>query len=462
VTLRTRLVLAAAMAAALAALAVAAFAYNATDQELRDNIDQSLEDRAAQLVRLREARRPGAPDRIPPPALGAAGGYAQLVDENGDVDVSIGVGGPLPVTDAARAVASGERDDFFSNVDVDGTALRVLTIAWTEGNALQVARPLSEVDDVLSGLVWLLLAAAVVGVIVAGVLALLAARATLRPVHRLTETVEDVTATGDLSRRVDPHLSGDDELARLASSFNAMLAALDDSVTAQRRLVADASHELRTPITSLRTNIEVLAREGELDAADRERLREDIDGQLVELSALVGGVIDLARGEEPAQHVETVRLDEVVAEAVEQAEFHWPDVRFETDLDATVVTGEADRIGLAVTNLLDNAGKWSPDGAAVEVVVRGTEVSVRDHGPGVDPVDMPFVFDRFWRSPAARGLPGSGLGLAIVRQVAEAHGGSASVEAAAGGGARFRVRFIAAHGRAAGARGRDSRGKIHG
>jgi two-component system sensor histidine kinase MprB len=220
-----------------------------------------------------------------------------------------------------------------------------------------------------------------------------------------------------------------------------MLAALDESLTAQRRLVADASHELRTPITSLRTNIEVLAREGELDAADRERLRTDIDGQLVELSALIGAVIDLARGDEPVEHVEHVRLDEVVADAVENAEFHWPNVHFETRLTPSTVTGVPDRIGLAVTNLLDNAGKWSPEGAVVEVAVDGAEVSVRDHGPGVDPADAPFVFDRFWRAPAARSLPGSGLGLAIVRQVAEAHGGTARVEAADGGGARFRLTF---------------------
>jgi two-component system sensor histidine kinase MprB len=171
------------------------------------------------------------------------------------------------------------------------------------------------------------------------------------------------------------------------------------------------------------------------------RLRRDIDSQLVELSALVGGVIDLARGEEPVEQVEHVRLHDVVAEAVEDAEFHWPDVRFEARLAPAEVTGVPDRIGLAVKNLLDNAGKWSPAGSVVEVTVDGPEVSVRDHGPGVDPVDVPFVFDRFWRASAARSMPGSGLGLAIVRQVAEAHGGSASVEAAPGGGACFRVRF---------------------
>ena len=443
-SLRARLVIAAAVAAALAAVGVAVFAYDATGNELRDNVDETLQDRADQLVVLREGRRPGAPDRLPPPALGAAGGFAQVVNATGDVQASSGAGGPLPVSSGAQAVASGERASFFTSIDVEDTKVRVLTVPWTRGTALQIARPLDEVDDVLGGLRGLLFGAAAVGVLVAAGLALLAARATLRPVHRLTETVEDVTATGDLSRRVNADevgLGGDDELSRLASSFNAMLAALDDSLTAQRRLVADASHELRTPITSLRTNIEVLGRESELDAVDRERLRRDIDSQLVELSALVGGVIDLARGEEPVEQIEHVRLHDVVAEAVEDAEFHWPGVRFETRLRPVEVTGVPDRIGLAVKNLLDNAGKWSPAGSVVEVTVDGPEVSVRDHGPGVDPVDVPFVFDRFWRAPAARSMPGSGLGLAIVRQVAEAHGGSASVEAAPGGGACFRVRF---------------------
>jgi two-component system sensor histidine kinase MprB len=447
-SLRTRLVLAAVAAAALAAIAVALFAYNATDRELRKNVDETLQERADQLVRLRDRRAPGAPPRLPPPALGAAGGFAQLIDADGAVRVSSGAGGPLPVTAAAQAVAAGERDAFFAETEINGVRVRVLTIPWTANSALQVARPLDEVDNVLGDLRWLLLAAAGVGVIVAAALALLAARATLRPVHRLTETVEDVTATKDLSRRVDARaigLDGDDELSSLATSFNAMLAALDESLTAQRRLVADASHELRTPITSLRTNIEVLAREGELDAGDRERLRHDIDGQLVELSALVGGVIDLARGDEPVEHLAQVRLDEVVAEAVENAEFHWPAVRFEAHLTPATVTGVPDRIALAVTNLLDNAGKWSSEGGVVEVTVDGPEVSVRDHGPGVDPADAPLVFDRFWRAPAARSLPGSGLGLAIVRQVAQAHGGDAHVEMPSDGegGARFRVRFAA-------------------
>jgi two-component system sensor histidine kinase MprB len=439
VSLRARLVLAAAAAAALAVIAVALFAYSITGHELRDQIDRTLRDRVDQLERIRARRGGGPPGQLPPPALGAAGGFAQIVDVDGTVRVSSGRGGPLPVTADARAVAARTKDPYFSDAEVNGTKLRIYTVPWTATSALQVARPLDEVDDVLGDLRWLLLGAAVAGIAVASLLALLAARATLRPVQDLTDAVEDVTATRDLSRRVDA--GGDDEVARLAASFNSMLAALDDSITAQRRLVADASHELRTPLTSLRTNIEVLAREGELDPVDRERLRRDVDNELAELANLVGGVIDLARGEEPVERFSDARLDQIVGNEVEQAEFHWPGARFELDAEPVTVRGVPDRIALAVKNLLDNAGKWSPEGGLVEVSVRGTEVVVRDHGPGVAPADAAHVFDRFWRAPTAQRLPGSGLGLAIVRQVAEAHGGRAWFEPAEGGGSCFHVRF---------------------
>ena len=441
-SLRGRLALGAAVAAAIAVLAVALFSYGATRRELHRNVDQALEQRAAELNRLRGRLRPGPTRTLPSPPLGAAG-YAQIITAEGEIRFSsAGADFSVPVSERARAVAAGDAAPFFSDVDVSGTRFRVYTDRWTQETALQVARPLDEIDDVLRSLRWLLLGAAVVAVIVAGGLGLLASRATLQPVHRLTEAVEDVTATRDLSRRVDAH--GDHELARLAESFNAMLGALDESVGAQRRLVADASHELRTPLTSLRTNIEVLAREGELSPSEREQLRRDVDAQLVELSALVTGVIDLARGEEPTERMEPVRLDQVVADAVEQAEFHYPGLRFEQDLEPSTVSGAPDRIALAVRNLLDNAGKWSPPDGVVEVTVRGPEITVRDHGPGVAPEDAPYVFERFWRAPAARDLPGSGLGLAIVQQVVERHGGHASVEAAEGGGARFRARFTPA------------------
>jgi len=233
---------------------------------------------------------------------------------------------------------------------------------------------------------------------------------------------------------------GRDELARLATSFNATLDALERSVQAQRQLVADASHELRTPIASLRANIQVLADAERLPAEDQESLRRDIISELDELTALVGDVVELARGSEAVAVDDEVRLDEIVAAAVERARRRGG-VRFELELEPTLVRGDPARIDRAVSNLLDNARKWSAAEGVVEVGLRDGEVSVRDHGPGFAEADLPKVFERFYRAEQARTMPGSGLGLAIVRQAAEAHGGRASAENAPGGGARLRVSF---------------------
>jgi two-component system sensor histidine kinase MprB len=254
-------------------------------------------------------------------------------------------------------------------------------------------------------------------------------------VRRLTETAERVSETGDLSERIE--VEGRDELSRLAGSFNAMLAALEDSNRAQRQLVADASHELRTPLTSLRTNIEVLASDRALPAEERGRLLSDVVEQLGEMTTLIAELIELARAEEQTLQAEDVRLDLLAADAVERARRNRPGVAFTTRFDETVVRGVPGTIERAISNLLDNAAKWSPPGAEVEVEVREDRVTVRDHGPGIADEDLPYVFDRFYRARSARGMPGSGLGLAIVRQVAEAHGGGVVAERAEGGGTRI-------------------------
>jgi two-component system sensor histidine kinase MprB len=209
----------------------------------------------------------------------------------------------------------------------------------------------------------------------------------------------------------------------------------------QRQLVADASHELRTPLASIRTNIEVLSRGEGLDGGERRQLLDDVVGQLEELTVLVADLVELARGGEPSKVMEELRLDEVVDRAVAHARRRFPQVQFTSEVEPTVVRGVPSRLDRAVTNLLDNAAKWSPRDGRVEVALAGSELVVRDHGPGIDPADLPFVFDRFYRSPSARGLPGSGLGLAIVKQVAESHGGRVTAESAEGGGAQFRLRL---------------------
>lgn len=221
------------------------------------------------------------------------------------------------------------------------------------------------------------------------------------------------------------------------------MAALDSSLHAQRRLVADASHELRTPLTSLRTNIEVLREPDGLTAVQRRELLDDVSTQLDELGGLVGDLMEIARGEDRRLEPQDVRLDELVGEVVERRRRYSRDLRFETRLEPTVVEGAPERLERAVANLLDNAAKFSPPGSVVEVALEGGALSVRDHGPGIDPVDLPHVFDRFYRSAAARAVPGSGLGLAIVRQTAEAHGGSIRADPADGSGTVFTLRLPA-------------------
>jgi two-component system sensor histidine kinase MprB len=306
-----------------------------------------------------------------------------------------------------------------------------------------IARSLNEVDHTLYDLRLILLAVALGGVAVAALLGAIVSGAAVAPVSRLTAAAEHIAKTRDMTRRIPPRGGG--ELSRLAVSFNAMLdalessmRALDASVRAQRQLIADTSHELRTPVASVRANIEVLQAH-DLSEDERERLLDDVVVQLEDLTALINDVIELAREDEPSQAQEELRLDEIVAEAIDRVRLHAPHANIEAELQETVVLGDAARLARAVNNLLDNAVKFSPEDSRVEVALRDGELAVRDHGPGIDPDELPHVFDRFYRGQKARPLPGSGLGLAIVRRVAETHGGGVSAGAAPGGGLVVRL-----------------------
>jgi two-component system sensor histidine kinase MprB len=443
---RARLALVAAAAVALAILTASFVIYFVVRDQLLGTIDDSLKTTAGQLrtTPVTDYAHFGTPAG----ELGGATVLPQGVDATGKVylppdpaprfDSKPRASVKLPVNEEVIAVARGERGPFFSDAEVRGTHFRVLTLP-VHGGALRVARSLTEVDRSLGHIKNLLILITGGGIAIAAALGLAVSRAALAPVRRLTTATENVTETGDLSDRIE--VGGRDELSRLASSFNAMLGALEESSRAQRQLVADASHELRTPLTSLRTNIEVLASERQLPAGERERLLTDVVEQLSEMTTLISGLIDLARGEQQTADPEEVRLDLVAADAVARARRDRPAVSFTTDLQESMVQGVPATIERAVANLLDNAAKWSPPGADVEVAVRDGEVSVRDHGPGIDEEDLPHVFDRFYRSRSARGRPGSGLGLAIVRQVAVAHGGEVVAEQADGGGTRMTLRL---------------------
>ncbi len=440
---RQRLALLSAAAVAVAVVLASAITFVIVRSELRGGVDQSLKDTVDRISVPAELLLPGTvPGQnvlvLPQGELGSRDVYAQVVRPNGSVVRPRGSRVRLPIDERVLEVAVGEREAFYTDATIGGVHARVYTAQVPTGDAVQAVRPLEEVDRTMRHLTFALVLVGLGGVALAVWLGLLVARAALTPVKQLTDAAEHVARTRDLSRRIRADRT--DELSRLGASFNTMLEALASSQASQRRLVADASHELRTPLTSLRTNIEVLSSDA-LPMEDRERLLQDVVAQLGELTVLVTDLVDLARGDEPALVAEDVRLDMLVEDAVERARRHSPDKAFFTELAPSLVKGVPARLDRAVTNLLDNAAKWSPPGGQIEVHVHEGELTVRDHGPGIDEADLPHVFDRFYRAAAARGLPGSGLGLAIVRQVAEWHGGTVSAECAQGGGARLRLQL---------------------
>jgi two-component system sensor histidine kinase MprB len=440
---RTRLALVAAAAVGIAVVVASVVVFVVVHNELFGEVDRALHNRAVEIANGPQPEIENGYLHIPGPHVGVQSDFVQAVPLSGGPYVEPDAAYKLPVTEKDHEAARGEQPLYYSNRHFQGTEFRVLTIPATP-YAVQIARPLGEVNRTLHRITIFLILIAVGGMGVAAALGLIVSRAALAPVRRLTETTEAVTETRDLSQRIESTSTGDDELGRLATSFNTMLAALEDSSRAQRQLVADASHELRTPLTSLKTNIEVLARENELTPEAREQLLRDLVEQIDEMTALIGELIELAREARPDAVVEPardVRLDLVAADAIERTRRNRPGIGFETDLDESIVYGAPSTIERAVANLLDNAAKWSPPGGQVEVAVRQGELSVRDHGPGIADEDLPYVFDRFYRSRTARGLPGSGLGLAIVKQVAESHGGSVVAERPQDGGTLMRLRL---------------------
>ncbi len=440
---RQRLALLSAAAVAAAVVLASAITFVIVRSELRGEVDQSLKDTVNRISVPAELLLPGTvPGQnvlvLPQGQLGSRDVYAQVVRPNGSVVRPRGSRIRLPIDEQVLEVARTGKGSFFTDATIGGVHARIYTAPVPTGDAVQAVRPLEEVDRTLRDLTFALVLVGLGGIALAVWLGLMVARAALTPVKQLTDAAEHVARTHDLSRRIRADRA--DELSRLGASFNTMLEALASSQAAQRQLVADASHELRTPLTSLRTNIEVLSSDA-LPPEDRQKLLRDVVAQLGELTVLVSDLVDLARGDEPALVAEDVRLDMLVAEAVERARRRSPDKAFFTDLSPALVQGVPARLDRAVTNLLDNAAKWSPPGGQIEVHVHDGALSVRDHGPGIDEADLPYVFDRFYRAAAARGLPGSGLGLAIVRQVAEWHGGTVTAERAQGGGARLRLQL---------------------
>jgi signal transduction histidine kinase len=414
-SLRTRVAIAVAAVVFGALTVVAAVVYPAVGANLRAQEDASL------VLVAKKAPTIAA-------KLKQAGSVGQLVPFGSTElqilpDAAVGpTSGFVGITEHDVQVADGDDQPYFQDEAYRNVVYRIYTMQFpgNRGVLVRAAQPASDSASTETALGWLLIALVPAGAIGAAVLARLAAGRVLRPVGRLTETVERIRATGDLSAPIET--PGQDEISRLGQAFAAMTAALDESVGAQRRLVADASHELRTPLTSLITNLELLAEQPADPSAPA--LVAAALAEAGELRVLINDLVELARYGQASFHIEDVRLDLLAERVAVRAAGRAPGLAYQLDVQPTLVRGDPDALERAIANLVDNALKWSPPGGRLRISAADGTVEVSDDGPGIPAADLPYIFDRFYRSATARALPGSGLGLAIVRKIADMHGGT--------------------------------------
>lgn len=438
VSLAARVTWLAAVAVGVAVAVTSLAAYVTVRSQMMHNLDQNLLKRAYEAS---EFANPYVLSHVPTAAMGAADIRLAFVRSDGlRAPCACTRKTSPPIGAAELAVAQGKVTTSLRTVDSHGVDLRVVAVRMPppdQSYALVVAQSLQPTENTLTRLGLVLGLVGGLGVVGAALAGWVVARSGLRPVRRFTQAVEDIART----ERLEPiAITGDDEIARLSTAFNKMVAALAASQGRQRSLVADAGHELRTPLTSLRTNLDLLGqadREGGLPDQARSELLADVRAQIEELSTLVGDLVELARDEPLSRTVESTDLAEVTARAVQRVRRRAPGINFEVKLQSWYVSGEPQALERAVTNLLDNAVKWSPANGTVTVSLSDGGLTVTDEGPGISDEDLPHVFERFYRSTEARDQPGSGLGLAIVRQSAERHGGQVAVGNSSSGGAEF-------------------------
>ena len=437
-SLASRVILLTTIAVGVAVAFLSVGAYLTVRMQLQSTLDESLLDRAHRAAESPALQQLTTDFELPSWALGAADIRIAFITSSRSVFTPDREGPQLSLGDPELDVAAGRRESSIRTISADGTRYRVVAVPTAQsGQALVIAQSLEGQEQVLAQLGVVMLLFGLAGVIAAGVAGWTVARNGLRPVRRLTAAVEDNARTEDLNPLP---VEGDDEVARLTIAFNQMLAALAASRDRQRRLVADAGHELRTPLTSLRTNLDLLAQADgspDLPAEARVELLTDVRAQIEELTTLIGDLVELARDEPMAHVVEPVDLAEVVDRAVSRVRRRAPGIVFDVEAQPWWVVGESSALERAVTNLLDNAAKWSPPDGVVTARIDEGVLTVDDQGEGISEVDLPHVFERFYRAEESRSMPGSGLGLAIVRQVVERHSGSVTAGRCPGGGSRF-------------------------
>ena len=436
-SLASRVTLLATLAVGLSVAIVALAAFATVRMQMMASLDESLLDRAAAAGQSR-ALSVLTEQQIPSWTLGAADVHIGFVDASGAISTVDRDSDSIEIGEPELEVARGQAGYSLRTVSTDDGRYRVVAVPTRDGGvALVLAQSLLPTERTLERLGLVLLIFGLAGVVGATLAGWGVARNGLRPVRRLTEAAEEIART----EKLDPiAFEGNDELARLALAFNAMLTALAASRDRQRQLVADAGHELRTPLTSLRTNLDLLAqadRRGGLSEEARAELLADVRFQIEELTTLIGDLVELARDEPLPVTVEPVDLAEITQRAVERVRRRAPGLEFDVHTEPWWVTGEGAALERAVTNLLDNAAKWSPPTGVVTVALEEGSLLVADQGCGISDEDLPHVFDRFYRSKESRTMPGSGLGLSIVRQVAERHGGSVRAGRMADCGAAF-------------------------
>ncbi|MFF6949441.1 ATP-binding protein [Streptomyces iakyrus] len=462
--IRSRLALLVAAAVAFAVAAVSVTCWFIVQGKLYDEIDNDLKSsvaplRSEEFQALTDDCRQTTSDSL---GMGSRPKtYGQLVRVDGRLCLFPTSTTQVHVTGDDKAVARDPDPNegrIRDGTDDHGNKLRVLTTAVVikDGSvprgvvadySLVIALPLKGTQSTLNELALILLLVSGVGVLGAGAAGLAVARAGLRPVDKLTEAVEHVARTEDLNIRIPVEDASEDEIARLSHSFNSMTSALASSRDLQQQLIADAGHELRTPLTSLRTNIELLTRSEEtgrpIPEADRKALLASVKAQMTELATLIGDLQELSRPD-PGQHSERTQIvawQDTVESALRRARLRGPELTITADVEPWFVRAEPSALERAVVNILDNAVKFSPEGGLIEVRLTEGVLTVRDHGPGIPADELPYVFDRFWRSPGARALPGSGLGLSIVARTVQQAGGEVSLSRADGGGTVATVRL---------------------
>ncbi len=406
-------------------------------------VERDVSERAAVFVRS----NPNPPYNVD--VFRAPDTFLQVVDGAGAPVAGSGNLGPrvLPLSPAARLGQVVE-------ARVGGRPLYLTAAPLPEGRFVIVARSPVTILGALRDLKRLLSYVIVAALILTGGLGWLFARAVVRPIESVVAAAQAVKEGRDLQQRV-AHRGPADEIGRLAATFNAMLAelerayqTLDQSNQRLRQFLADCAHELRTPLTVITSNLDLLAKVGKTDPAFGDQALADIRGEANRMARMITQLLILGRADAGAQTPkEPVFLADVVGDACRQGQGIADDVRFVTSgsdtLEGVVVQANADYLMQLLLILIDNAFKYTPrDGEVrVEAALENgrARITVADTGSGIDPADLPHIFERFYRGGNASGKTGTGLGLAIARWVAEQHGGEVRVESAPGRGSRFTV-----------------------